>query len=124
VFDLYKVHQDATYLNSSLKTEDYEFLGDKLPALNVSASKSEDGTVNISIVNINPDKDIDLVCEIRGADVKDVTGKILTAPTLDAHNTFDQPNNVRLADFTKMKLKNNVVELKVPAKSVLVLRLK
>jgi alpha-N-arabinofuranosidase len=124
VFDLYKVHQDATYLNSSLKTEDYEFLGDKLPALNVSASKSEDGTVNISIVNINPDKDIDLVCEIRGTDVKDVTGRILTAPTLDAHNTFDQPNNVRLTDFTKMKLKNNVVELKIPSKSVVVLRAK
>jgi alpha-N-arabinofuranosidase len=124
VFDLYKVHQDATYLNHSLKTEDYVFLDGKLPALNVSASKSEDGTINISIVNINPDKDIDLVCEIRGVTVKDVTGRILTAPTLDAHNTFDQPNNVRLADFTKMKLKNNVVELKVPAKSVLVLRLK
>jgi alpha-N-arabinofuranosidase len=124
VFDLYKVHQDATYLNSSLKTEDYEFLGDKLPALNVSASKSEDGTINISIVNINPDKDIDMVCEIRGTDVKDVTGRILTAPTLDAHNTFDQPNNVRLTDFTKMKLKNNVVELKIPSKSVVVLMAK
>jgi alpha-N-arabinofuranosidase len=124
VYDLYKVHQDATYLNSFLKTEDYEFLGEKLAALNVSASKSEDGTINISIVNINPDKDIDLVCEIRGADVRNVTGRILTAPTLDAHNTFDQPDNVKLADFTKMKLKNNVVELKVPAKSVLVLRAK
>lgn len=124
VFDLYKVHQDATYLNHSLKTEDYEFLGDKLPALNVSASKSEDGTINISIVNINPDKDIDLQCEIRGADIKNVTGRILTAPTLDAHNTFDQPDNVKIADFTKMKLKNNIVELKVPAKSVLVIRAK
>ena len=124
VFDLYKVHQDATYLNHSLTTEDYVFLDGKLPALNVSASKSEDGTINISIVNINPDKDIDLQCEIRGAAVKDVTGRILTASTLDAHNTFDKPDNVKLADFTKMKLKNNVVELKVPSKSVLVLRLK
>ncbi len=124
VFDLYKVHQDATYLNHSLRTEDYVYLDGKLPALNVSASKSEDGTINISIVNINPDKDIDLQCEIRGADVKNVTGRILTAPTLDAHNTFDNPDNVKLADFTKMKLKNNVIELKVPSKSVLVLRLK
>jgi alpha-L-arabinofuranosidase len=124
VFDLYKVHQDATYLNSSLKTEDYEFLGDKLPALNVSASKSEDGTINISIVNINPDKDIDLQCEIRGADIKNVTGRILTAATLDAHNTFDQPDNIEIAEFTKMKLKNNLVTLKVPSKSVLVLRAK
>jgi alpha-N-arabinofuranosidase len=124
VFDLYKVHQDATYLNSSLNTEDYVYEDKKLPALSVSASRSDDGTINISIVNINPDKDIDLQCEIRGADVKNVTGRILTAPTLDAHNTFDQPNNVNLADFTKMKLSNNIVELKVPSKSVLVLRFK
>jgi len=124
VFDLYKVHQDATYLNHFLKTEDYEFQGDKLPSLNVSASKSEDGTINISIVNINPDKDIDLQCEIRGADVKDVTGRILTASTLDAHNTFDQPDNVKIADFTKMKLKNNVIDLKIPSKSVLMIRAK
>jgi alpha-N-arabinofuranosidase len=124
VFDLYKVHQDATYLNNSLKTEDYVYQDKKLPALSVSASRSEDGTINISIVNINPDKDIDLQCEIRGADVKNVTGRILTAPTLNAHNTFDQPDNVKVADFTKMKLKNNVVELKVPSKSILVLRLK
>jgi alpha-N-arabinofuranosidase len=124
VFDLYKVHQDATYLNSSLNTEDYVYEDKKLPALSVSASRSDDGTINISIVNINPDKDIDLQCEIRGADVKNVTGRILTAPTLDAHNTFDQPNNVNLADFTKMKLRNNIVELKVPSKSVLVLRFK
>jgi alpha-N-arabinofuranosidase len=124
VFDLYKVHQDATYLNSSLNTEDYVYEDKKLPALSVSASRSEDGTINISIVNINPDKDIDLQCEIRGADVKTATGRILTAPTLNAHNTFDQPNNVKLADFTKMKLRNNIVELKVPSKSVLVLRFK
>jgi alpha-L-arabinofuranosidase len=124
VFDLYKVHQDATYLNNSLKTEDYIYKDQKLPALSVSASRSDDGTINISIVNINPDKDIDLQCEIRGADVKNVTGRILTAPALNAHNTFDQPDNVKLADFTKMKLKNNIVDLKVPSKSVLVLRLK
>jgi alpha-N-arabinofuranosidase len=124
VFDLYKVHQDATYLNSSLKTEDYVYKDQKLPALSVSASRSDDGTINISIVNINPDKDIDLQCEIRGTDVKNVTGRILTASTLNAHNTFDQPDNVKLADFTKMKLKNNLVDLQVPSKSVLVLRLK
>jgi alpha-N-arabinofuranosidase len=122
VFDLYQVHQDATYLNSSLKTEDYTVGDEKLPALSVSASKSEDGTVNISIVNINPDKDIDLQCEIRGMDVKNVTGRILTAPTLAAHNTFDQPDNVEITDFTKMKLKNNVIEMKVPSKSVVVIR--
>ena len=124
VFDLYKVHQNATYLNNTLKTEDYVFQDKKLPALSVSTSKSDDGTINISIVNINPDKDINLQCEIRGAEVKNVTGRILTAPALNAHNTFEQPDNVKISDFTKMRLKNNVLELKVPSKSVLVIRLK
>ncbi|KPK86187.1 MAG: alpha-N-arabinofuranosidase [Bacteroides sp. SM23_62_1] len=121
VFDLYKVHQEAVYLPSVLETENYELNGEQLPVLNVSVSKSGDGTIHISIVNIHPDRAIDLQCELRGVTTSDVKGKILTAPALNTHNTFDAPDNVRIAEFTKMRLKDNILELTIPSKSIIVL---
>ena len=123
VFDLYKVHHDATLLPSDLTTENYELSGESTPALNVSTSQSEDGSINISIVNIHPDKNIPLSCELRGAsNVKNVSGKYITAESLNSHNTFGQPENVKIADFNGANLKRGVLEVEVPAKSVVVLK--
>lgn len=124
VFDMYKVHQDATLLSSDVKTEDYSLNNKKIPALNVSSSRSADGTVNISIVNIHPTKSIDLDCDLRGVSVKTVNGQILTAKELNTRNTFENPNTIKPENFDKAKLKNNIVSLAVPAKSVVVLRVK
>ncbi len=124
VFDLYKVHQDALFLPSDLESEDYEYTGRRIPALSASCSKAQDGSINISIVNVHPDKTIPLECELRGANVKHVSGKILTAEALSSHNTFDQPDNVKSADFSKASLDNNVLKIEMPAKSLVVLNVK
>jgi alpha-N-arabinofuranosidase len=124
VFDLYKVHQDALFLPSELMTEDYEHNGQKIPALNVSSSKAQDGSINLSMVNVHPVKNIALECEIKGMSAKQVSGMVLTAKALNAHNTFDQPDNVKIADFNKASLSNNVLKVEMPAKSVVVLTLK
>jgi alpha-N-arabinofuranosidase len=124
VFDLYKVHQDAFFLPLDLKTEDYENNGQAIPALSVSCSKAQDGSINVSIVNVHPRKDIPLECELRGARLSHVSGKILTASQLNSHNTFDQPDNVIIRDFDKASLKNNVLKIEMPAKSVVVLNVK
>ncbi len=124
VFDLYKVHQDAAFLLSDLKTEDYERDGKKIPALNVSSSKAQDGSINISLVNVHPDKNIMLECEVRGIKATRVFGKILTAPKLNSHNTFDQPDKVKITDFNKASLSKNGLQIEMPAKSVVVLSVK
>jgi len=125
VFDMYKVHQDATLLPSVLvKNVDLRSDDQEIPALNVSSSKSADGFINISIVNIHPDKDIQLECDLQGADVKSVSGQIITAPKLNVHNTFDQPENITLKNFDGAKVKNNIIMVTIPAKSVVMLRTK
>ncbi len=126
VFEMYKVHQDAILLPSDITSSvDLEYDGEGLPVLNASSSKSEDGFINISLVNIHPDKDIELECSLRGADdVKSVTGQIITASDLNTHNTFDAPENVTLEAFDKAKVKNNVIKVTIPAKSVVLLRAK
>ncbi|MGH7600529.1 MAG: alpha-N-arabinofuranosidase [bacterium] len=124
VFDLYKVHQDALFLPSELQTEDYEHNGQRMRALHVSSSKAQDGSINISIVNVHPDKNILLECELRGIQATRVSGKILTASKLNSHNTFDQPTNVKVVDYKGASLQNNVLRVEMPAKSVVVLNIK
>jgi len=54
VFDMYKVHHDATWLPLQVNTPDY-VLGDvKVPAVNASASRDKNGAVHITLVNLDP----------------------------------------------------------------------
>ncbi len=124
VFEMYKVHHDATMLPLHLNCEDYVMDGKELPALSASASKDKNGLVHISVVNIDPAKEVKLLIDLRGGDYSDVTGRILTAPELNTHNTFEKPDEVKPAAFSKVKIKKNIVSLDVPAKSIIVLEIK
>jgi alpha-L-arabinofuranosidase len=124
VFEMYSVHHDATMLPLHLNCENYVMDGKELPALSASASKDKDGKVHISLVNIDPSKEVKLLIDLRGGDYSDVTGRILTAPELNTHNTFEKPDEVKPAAFSKVKIKNSIVSLDIPAKSIIVLEVK
>jgi len=123
VFKMYKVHQDAILLPSEIKCEDYQFGEEKVPALNVSASVNKDGIIYISIVNVNPNKNMRLECEIRGAKVSSVSGEILTAKEINAFNDFDRNERVFPVKFSGAKTKGEKLIIDVPAKSVIILEL-
>lgn len=124
VFDLYKPHKDATLLSHHLVTEVVSYGKEKLEALNVSTSKSPDGTVNISIANIHPDKKIDLDVVLRGISAKTVTAEYVTAPSIDSYNTFEKKEVVKKAAFKDFKLDKDNLKIAVPANSVLMVRVK
>ncbi|WP_194776329.1 alpha-N-arabinofuranosidase [Pararhodonellum marinum] len=124
IFDLYRAHQDAQLLSHHLSTEEVSFGEQKLESLQVSTSKSADGTVNISIANIHPDKKIDLEVLLRGIDPKSVTARALTGPSIDAYNTFDNKEAVKVSDFKDFKLNKSQLQISVPAHSVLMVRVK
>lgn len=125
VFEMYKVHQDATLLPFDITQQDYyEYQGTKLPALSISASRDKNGLIHITLVNIHPKNKMSFNTEIRGANVASVTGRILTAPVMDAHNTFENPDNVKPAPFKNASLKNGVLDVEMPPMSVVVLELK
>ena len=121
VFEMYKVHQDATLLPTDLRCIDYTFGEDKLAALNVSASKDESGKIHVTICNLDPDHALKLDCELRGMKAKKVTGRVLTAPAINSHNTFEQPDAVKTKAFRDVELKNGLLVATLPAKSVVVL---
>jgi alpha-N-arabinofuranosidase len=123
VFDLYKVHQDATLLPTELQCGDYEFDGDRIPGLSVSASRDKSGKIHISLCNLDPKNPADLTCELRGVEAASVAGRVLTADAMTAHNTFDRPDAVKPTVFDAARLTSDGLTVTLPPKSVVVLEI-
>lgn len=125
VFDMFKVHQDAELLYCHTVTSDYEMDGNKIPQVSVSASRDKNGVIHISMCNLSHQDEADLKIDLRGltgTNVK-VSGTELKAITMDAHNTFDYPENVAPSDFTAFKLIDTDIQVKLAPMSVTVLEL-
>jgi alpha-N-arabinofuranosidase len=123
VFDLYKVHQDAKLIPVQFQSPDYVNGDQKLPALNVSASKDSTGAVHISLVNIDANKPISIQTTIEG-NWKSATARILTSDKVNDYNSFDQPNKVIIKPFNGAKLQGSKLSIDLPTKSVVVVELK
>jgi len=124
VFDMYKVHQDATLLPSQLSCGKYEFDKDSIPVISVSASRDKDGRIHISLCNLDPNKSQAISCELRGFTPRSVTGRELTSDDMTAHNTFDNPERIKPAEFRKANIGANLVTALLPPKSVVLLEIK
>jgi alpha-L-arabinofuranosidase len=123
VFDLYKVHQDATFLPVSLLTPDYKLGDQTIPMIDATASRDASGKTHLSLVNVDPNVAVTVSCELRGLKPGSVSGRILTAPEMNSHNTFDAPNTVAPKPFTGASLLNGRLNVIMPAKSVVTLEL-
>lgn len=124
VFDLYKVHQDAKLLPVQFNSPDYEMDGTKIPAINISASKDSAGAVHVSLVNLDPNKNIQVKLKLDGISFSTVTGRILTSSNITDINTFEKPNNLQLANFSGARKDGNDLVVDLPGKSVVVVELK
>ncbi len=123
VFDLYKVHHDAKFVEFQLNETSYDFDEDSIPALNVSCSKKEDGIVNVTICNLDPTEANQLTCKLPGAVVAKVTAQVLTSDVMDAHNTFDEPEAIHPVEFNDFTIESGELKATLPAKSVVLLTL-
>ncbi|MGZ3846275.1 MAG: alpha-L-arabinofuranosidase C-terminal domain-containing protein, partial [Flavisolibacter sp.] len=123
VFDLYKVHQNAKLIPIQFNSPDYVNGDQKIPALNISASRDSTGAVHVSLVNIDANHSISIQTNVDGS-WKSVTGRILTSDKINDYNSFDQPNKVVIKAFNGAKLAGNKLTVDLPAKSVVVIELK
>lgn len=121
VFEMYKVHHDATLLPLHLNCGNYVLDGKEIPAVSASASKDKDGVVNITIVNVDPARETEILIDLRGGEYDSVTGRILKGKELNAHNTFEKGETVKPEAFRGARIKNNILSLSVPPASVTVL---
>ncbi len=124
VFDLYQVHHDATLLPVDVECADYQSGGATIPGLSVSASRDKAGKIHVSICNLNPNAPAELTCQLRGAKPSTISGRVLTAAAMTAHNTFDKPEAIQPAEFTAAKATEGGFTATLPPKSVVVLEVK
>jgi alpha-N-arabinofuranosidase len=121
VFEMYTVHHDATLLPSELRSADYSAGSEKIPGVSVSASRDKAGKIHVSLCNLNPNQAANVACELQGAKAKTISGRVLTAPQMNARNTFDQPDAIKPVAFTAFKTTDQGFDTMLPAKSVVVL---
>ncbi|HEY7088982.1 MAG TPA: alpha-N-arabinofuranosidase [Tepidisphaeraceae bacterium] len=124
VFEMYKVHQDATLIPVEMNSPEYKFEQKSVPALSASCSKDKDGKLHLSLVNIDPNRPANVSAKLSGATAGKVSGRVITAATLNAHNTFEQPDAVRSGPFDGAKVSaGGQISAVLPAKSVVVLEI-
>ena len=99
IYDMYQVHHDAILLPQALKTPDYSFGSESLPAISASASMDKEGRVHLSLVNIVPGKEVSVEVEITGKESGKVTGQVLSSSQMDSHNSFAKADEVVPEEF-------------------------
>jgi alpha-N-arabinofuranosidase len=124
VFEMYKPYMDATRLPLEIKAPTYRFGEYSIPAVHGSAVRGKDGDVYVALTNLDPHKSAQVTVDIRNAGARQVSGRVLTAPTMTAHNDFDHPDTVKPLAFAGAKLDGETLKVELPPKSVVMLQLK
>lgn len=123
-FDLYKVHQDCTLLESTIDTEIIGDGKDIVPNLSESVSIDDKNDIHVTISNQSFDTAYPVRLEMKcGTKIKSIAGKILQGKPLD-YNTFENPDCVKLEDYKDYTVDNGEIVFNVPAASILMVELK
>jgi alpha-L-arabinofuranosidase len=123
VFSMFKPFQDATYLPTDVQAPDYR-LGDvSVPSLSISAARTPTGALVIALVNLDPHRSLPVGVAIMGSTPRSVSGSMLSAEAMDAHNTFEAPHALEPKAFGDARLNGGKLSVTLPAKSVVVLTL-
>ena len=117
-FNMYKVHQDAELVESSIETKNIGIDDIQVPNLTESVSMAKDGKLNVTLTNLSLDESYDIEAIFAETPVKSVKGTVLTGKMADK-NTFEEPDVVHTVDFNSMNVAGNKVSFTIPACSVL-----
>ncbi|GAB4421498.1 MAG: alpha-L-arabinofuranosidase AbfB [Bacteroidia bacterium] len=120
VFKMYKVHQGAALLPLDFDSPVYRYGNIELKALDASAS-IKDGEINITICNLDPNQAHPIALALSG--YKTADGQIVTSANMQDYNDFGQPEKVNLKPFEVPRPRNGQLEVSIPAKSVVHIRL-
>ena len=118
VFRIYRDHQDADLVESSLETRPIGVTAEEsVPNLTESVSVDKNGVMHITVTNLSVDESYDIDAEITGCEAKEVTGEIVTGE-MTAKNTFEEPDVVKAESFDGAQLTEKGLKFTIPACSV------
>ena len=120
VFHMYKKHQDAELLHSYI--EGNKMIGadgkDRVPFLSESVSVGEDGTVHVTVNNLSLSEDAPVEISFAQRKPSSVKASVLTGKA-QAHNTFDDPEQVKETELSGCEIAEGVIRFTAPACSVI-----
>lgn len=115
VFDLYKPFKGATPLKADLQSVPFKRGEVELAAVEASVARTADGRTVVALANLDPDRPARVATNLRGAG----QGRVLTAPTMDAHNSFASADAVVPAPYAATP-RDGALTLDLPPKSIVV----
>jgi alpha-N-arabinofuranosidase len=121
VFEMYRCI-DATFLPVDVTTDNTTLGAETLPAVALPLRDAQ-GRVHLSLVNLDPRMAATVEAHIEGPAPKSVSGRVLTGPAMDTHNTFAAPDRVQPTAFNGASLQGPVLKVALPPRSVVVLAL-
>jgi alpha-N-arabinofuranosidase len=124
VFDLYKIHQQAVSLPLDIVVDKREIRGRQVGMVNASASRAEDGTINITLANIDLDNARGVEIDLAAFTPRTVQGRMITAANVTDHNTYDDPHRIEPEPFSGARIENGRLICRMPAKSIVSLQIK
>lgn len=119
VYRMYVPFQGATFLPVRLAAPAYRYGAVTLPAVDATAARDAAGTIHLALVNVDPHRQARVSVRIEGGVAHSATGQVLTAPRMDAHNTFHDPRAIRPVAFAGASRGERLV-FRLPPKSVAV----
>lgn len=120
LFKMMKGHMDANKLDIDYDSKDYEFEGNIIPKISMSASE-KDGKITVSVCNTSIDENEEISLDVRDAKISSASGEVLTGE-INAHNTFDEPESI-VPQKLDVTVSDGSVNFTLPAKSIAVITL-
>ena len=124
IFHMYKYHQNAQLLESFAETEEIGVEEYRVPDISESVSMDAAGNIHITLGNLSVTdaKEIEILFAKKKAEK--VTADIL-AGKMDAHNTFEEPENIKEKTFEDFVVsENGSIRLTIPACAVIHMEVK
>jgi alpha-L-arabinofuranosidase len=122
--EMYKVHQGARLVPVELTAPEYRLGAEAIPSVSATASRDAQGLLHVSLVNLDATRPARVACTLAGASAKNVSGRVLTAAAIGAHNTFDKPDTVAPAPFAGFAAAPEGLRIDLPARSVVTLEIR
>lgn len=117
VFDLFKSHQDSTLIESYVQQDLTGTSEAKVPLLHTSASESEDGKINVTLVNLSADEPQQVNCLLNGKEFS-TAGIRYICGDINSHNQFGKSPQVEIKTMPDIQVENNGFTIELPSCSV------
>ena len=123
VYHMYVPFQGATFVPVAFEAGSYAFGDISLPRVDAVAARDTSGKLWLALVNLDPKRPARFIGSLEGQTARRAAGEILTATTVDAHNTFARPNQVAPHPFAGRASGGQLV-FNVPPKSIAVVHVR